>query len=481
MILSSAQRRRFIVSALQVADLAVVAACLIFALVVVSSKETSVSAWFAFLEIRLRLVNVLFGVTYVLLWNPILRSRGLYQSQRLAPTSREAREIGIAVLIGTIPLLWLRGPLALEAVGDGGAEVFGMTVFVALVLERRLLRAVARQLRLHGRNLRQVLFIGSAQQSAETATVLERQEALGYRVVSSVDTGLLAERDDDDERIAALARVEAILQQHVIDEVFVAVPLARASRLVEGVISLCEQEGVTVRVMSQLPELQWGWASVDSLMDQPVITISSTRPDLGVGGMLAKRVLDVVVSTIALVLLAPVLAVIAIAIKLDSRGPVLFLQERVGLNRRRFNVLKFRTMIPDAEARQAEVEHLNEAEGPVFKIEDDPRITPLGGFLRRTSLDEIPQLVNVLRGEMSLVGPRPLPVRDYGRIETRWHRRRFSVKPGITCLWQIRSREPKFNEWIQLDMEYIDNWSLTLDLKILAKTIPAVLSRHGAH
>jgi lipopolysaccharide/colanic/teichoic acid biosynthesis glycosyltransferase len=187
------------------------------------------------------------------------------------------------------------------------------------------------------------------------------------------------------------------------------------------------------------------------------------------------------VSTIALVLLAPILIVIAIAIKLDSRGPVLFLQERVGLNRRRFNVLKFRTMVPDAEARQAEVEHLNEAEGPVFKIEDDPRITPLGGFLRRTSLDEIPQLVNVLRGEMSLVGPRPLPVRDYGRIETRWHRRRFSVKPGITCLWQIRSREPKFNEWIQLDMEYIDNWSLALDLKILAKTIPAVLSRHGAH
>jgi lipopolysaccharide/colanic/teichoic acid biosynthesis glycosyltransferase len=151
------------------------------------------------------------------------------------------------------------------------------------------------------------------------------------------------------------------------------------------------------------------------------------------------------------------------------------------MNRRRFPAYKFRTMVAGAEQLQADLEHLNEAEGPVFKIQDDPRITRLGRVLRRFSLDELPQLVNVLMGDMSLVGPRPLPVRDVDLIDTRWHRRRFSVKPGITCLWQINSREPKFEEWIRSDMEYIDNWSLMLDLKILVKTIPAVIFGQGAH
>jgi lipopolysaccharide/colanic/teichoic acid biosynthesis glycosyltransferase len=160
---------------------------------------------------------------------------------------------------------------------------------------------------------------------------------------------------------------------------------------------------------------------------------------------------------------------------------VLFGQERVGLNRRRFRAYKLRTMVVGAERMQAQLEALNEAQGPVFKIQKDPRITRLGHWLRTTSLDELPQLLNVLKGEMSLVGPRPLPVRDVDRMDVRWHKRRFSVRPGITCLWQIMSREPRFDEWIRADMEYIDNWSLALDFKILAKTVPAVLSRQGAY
>jgi lipopolysaccharide/colanic/teichoic acid biosynthesis glycosyltransferase len=160
---------------------------------------------------------------------------------------------------------------------------------------------------------------------------------------------------------------------------------------------------------------------------------------------------------------------------------VFFIQERVGLNKRTFRLYKFRTMVADAEERQAEIEHLNEARGPVFKIRNDPRLTPVGKFLRKTSIDELPQLFNVLKGDMSLVGPRPLPVRDYQGFDQDWQRRRFSVRPGITCLWQINGRSSiPFEKWMELDLQYIDQWSLWMDFKILAKTIPVVLKGTGA-
>jgi exopolysaccharide biosynthesis polyprenyl glycosylphosphotransferase len=249
--------------------------------------------------------------------------------------------------------------------------------------------------------------------------------------------------------------------------------------LIRPIISLCEEQGITVRVVAHLAVLDLARASLDTLGGQPVITISSGPPDSL--RMVVKRLIDLVGSAVGLVLFAPIAVAIAVAIKLDSKGPIFYAQERVGLNRRRFPAYKFRTMVVGADRLQADLEHLNEAEGPVFKIQNDPRVTRIGYWLRRLSLDELPQLVNVLLGDMSLVGPRPLPVRDVNRIDVRWHKRRFSVKPGITCLWQINSREPKFDEWIRSDMEYIDNWSLALDLKILAKTIPAVISGQGAH
>ena len=168
-------------------------------------------------------------------------------------------------------------------------------------------------------------------------------------------------------------------------------------------------------------------------------------------------------------------------IKLTSPGPVLFVQERVGLGKRSFRLYKFRTMMQGAEKKLAELEHLNEMSGPVFKIKNDPRITKIGHFLRKTSIDELPQLINVLKGDMSLVGPRPLPVRDYNGFEQDWQRRRFSVRPGITCLWQVNGRSNvSFDKWMKLDMEYIDNWSLLLDFKILILTIPAVFRGSGA-
>jgi len=164
-----------------------------------------------------------------------------------------------------------------------------------------------------------------------------------------------------------------------------------------------------------------------------------------------------------------------------SRGRILFTQKRLGLNKKRFRVLKFRTMIQGAEEQQVELEKLNEATGPVFKIINDPRITPVGKYLRKTSIDELPQLINVIKGEMSLVGPRPLPVRDFEGFSEDWHRRRFSVRPGITGLWQINGRSAvPFEQWMELDLKYIDEWSLMLDLKVMLKTVPAVLRGSGA-
>jgi exopolysaccharide biosynthesis polyprenyl glycosylphosphotransferase len=194
-----------------------------------------------------------------------------------------------------------------------------------------------------------------------------------------------------------------------------------------------------------------------------------------------KRAIDIALSLTLIILLAPLFLIVALLIKTTSPGPVFFLQERLGLNKRRFRICKFRTMDPDAEAKMAELEDFNEVDGPAFKIKDDPRITPIGGFLRNKSIDELPQFFNVLKGDMSLVGPRPLPVRDYEGFDQDWQRRRFSIRPGITCLWQVNGRSNvSFDRWMELDMQYIDQWSLLLDLKILLKTVPAVLKGSGA-
>jgi exopolysaccharide biosynthesis polyprenyl glycosylphosphotransferase len=196
---------------------------------------------------------------------------------------------------------------------------------------------------------------------------------------------------------------------------------------------------------------------------------------------LFKRTLDISLSVFMIIFFFPLFIVAAAAIKITSPGPFLFIQERLGLNKRRFPLYKFRTMVQDAEKNLCELEDRNEMSGPVFKIRNDPRITPVGVILRKMSIDEMPQLINVLKGDMSLVGPRPLPVRDYDGFDQDWHRRRFSVRPGLTCLWQVNGRNDiPFEKWMELDMKYIDEWSMWLDLKILIKTIPAVLRGSGA-
>ncbi len=249
---------------------------------------------------------------------------------------------------------------------------------------------------------------------------------------------------------------------------------------IEYVIRACELEGIEVWLLADFFATQISRTSFDELLDRPLLIFRSTPENSW--QRVVKHVIDWFGAFLLLILLSPVFLFIALAIKLTSPGPVFFDQQRSGQNGAPFTLYKFRTMITNAEQFKHELEAMNEMSGPVFKVTNDPRITRIGRFLRRYSLDELPQLFNVLRGEMSMVGPRPLPVDEVKRFNDLAHRRRLSVKPGLTCLWQISGRNQikDFKDWVRLDLEYIDNWSLWLDLSILVRTIPAVFAATGA-
>lgn len=249
---------------------------------------------------------------------------------------------------------------------------------------------------------------------------------------------------------------------------------------VEKAILACEREGIDAWLVADFFKTQISRTTLDDLHGRPVLVFRST-PEASWQGV-CKHVIDAIGSVVLLFFALPIMGIIALAIRRTSPGPVLFRQERCGLHGRPFVMLKFRSMETNAAQRQHELAALNEMGGPVFKLTKDPRVTKVGAFLRKYSLDELPQLFNVLRGEMSLVGPRPLPVYEVEKFDDPAHRRRLSVKPGLTCLWQISGRNEvrDFSDWVRLDLEYIDNWSLWLDVKILMRTIPVVLSGAGA-
>jgi exopolysaccharide biosynthesis polyprenyl glycosylphosphotransferase len=274
-----------------------------------------------------------------------------------------------------------------------------------------------------------------------------------------------------------LSQVPELLEDERIQEVIIADPEFPQDKAVE-LVDLCHQRGVTVHVAPTTMEILMDRAEFVPGQSVPLFTL---RPPVFQGIDFAiKRTFDLVISTILLVLLSPVFLVIAIAVKLSSPGPIIYRSVRPGMAGRPFYCFKFRTMREHADQIQAELEPLNELSGALFKIRADPRLTRVGRFLRRFSLDELPQLANVVRGEMSLVGPRPLPMRDFDRLE-QWHKKRYLVLPGITGLWQVSGRaELDFDDLVRLDFLYIERWSVLLDLTILLRTIPAVLTRRGA-
>jgi len=279
--------------------------------------------------------------------------------------------------------------------------------------------------------------------------------------------------------IGTLQDLPDLLQEDVVvDEVFFAVPADRLDRLTDA-LEACENLGVDARVLVDLYRPAHAHAYVEELFTLPFYGVSPTLTRQG--ALAVKRAIDVVGALLVLVLTLPLLLVVSLLIRISSRGPVIFRQVRSGFHGRAFHMYKLRTMVADAELRRSEVLHLNEMDSPVFKATDDPRRTRLGRLIRRYSVDELPQLVNVIKGEMSLVGPRPLPLYEASRIKG-VQRRRLSMRPGLSGLWQTRGRSAvDFEEWMRMDLEYVDQWSLALDLRILLATIPVVLRGTGAH
>lgn len=276
----------------------------------------------------------------------------------------------------------------------------------------------------------------------------------------------------------ALQNIRSILSANVVDEVVVCLPRSRIDNISE-IVDACEEEAVCLKFMADIYDIEADAVTLENIGQYPVISFEPIAQEQGM--LLAKRTFDLMLTIPTFILLTPLFLTVALLIKLDSKGPVFFRQTRVGLNKRRFSMIKFRSMFEKADEMRIELEHLNEAEGPIFKIKDDPRVTRVGRVIRRMSIDELPQLINVVLGDMSIIGPRPMSIDDVEQFNKGVQRRRFSVRPGLACLREVSGRsELSFERWLELDLQYIREWSFWLDIKILGKLIPVVLGGKGA-
>jgi exopolysaccharide biosynthesis polyprenyl glycosylphosphotransferase len=418
---------------------------------------------------------------FVLLLAAFLMPSGIYRRLRvesmLSYVWHIGRGVAASILLVAAVLFLLRAHFASRTL----LLMYAAALPVALIAVRAALvwwyfrKAIEK-----GENHTKVLIIGTGDRARRLSAKLRSHTDWGVDVIGYLDTEVKQAGVCVDTRqiLGTVGEIESILQKNVVDEVIIAMPrtLLQDSQIIADV---CEEEGVTLRFMADVFDLRVSRMGLAQLDEIPLLSFEPVAQNES--KLVVKRIFDLVVTLAAMPLIAPVMLAVAIAIKLDSPGPVFFTQQRVGFRKRLFKMYKFRSMYVDAEKRMAEIEHLNEAEGPIFKMANDPRVTRVGRFIRKTSLDELPQLFNVLRGHMSLVGPRPMSQRDVALFDRSIQRKRFSVRPGLTCLWQVSGRSNlPFEKWLELDLMYIESWSLSLDFKVLLKTIPTVLMRNGA-
>ena len=360
---------------------------------------------------------------------------------------------------------------------------YATTQFAAMSLFRLVARRFAGPLRRSLAGMRNFLLVGEGPEVVAVARSLEGHESRGMRLLGFVRTGSASPAGLDQSPLRRsypvfdLSQLPDLLRQHVIDEVIFDMAKDDLERL-EGSFLACEVEGVKTRVLLTFFPHLISRVYLERLGEKPLLTFAATPENEYL--LLAKRALDLVLALVLLVLLSPLVALLALLIRLTSRGPVFYRQTRCGLGGRKFTLYKFRSMRADADLRREELEALNEVDGPVFKIAHDPRCTAIGRLMRKFSLDELPQLLNIIEGDMSFVGPRPPLPEEVEKYE-RWQRRRLRMPPGLTCLWALEGRSRlSFRRWMELDLDYIDHWSLALDCKILLKTVPIVLLGRGA-
>ncbi len=474
-------RRRLLLDAFRAADLCAMAVAFGLTLLV-SADLASPNDPTEFLAVRVKVSNALLFLGFAVFWHVILRAQGLYKTQHVRLLGSEWWEITKAVALGTVVLAALSGVLHLIAVDRRFLAVFFVTCLLGTVLTRGVLRVALGEVRRNGRSLRNLVIVGCGRRGAQLGAEIWKRPELGYLLLGYIDDvppPRSALHGAPEKLLGRLDDAVEILNRPEVDEVMICLPMKSQYETISRIVGAASQSGLTVRMPADFFDLRLARANLDYIDQIPVVNLAeSAAPSLG---LLEKRVVDAVCAVVALAAIAPFLLLIAVAIKLDSSGPVFFGQERVGLGRRKFRMWKFRSMVRDAEARQAALEARNEVHGAAFKIREDPRVTRVGHLLRKLSLDELPQLFNVLAGQMSLVGPRPLPLRDVERIPSGWQLRRFAMKPGLTCLWQVNGRHQiEFDHWMELDLQYIDNWSPGLDFEIVLKTVPAVLRGRGA-
>jgi exopolysaccharide biosynthesis polyprenyl glycosylphosphotransferase len=428
-----------------------------------------------FLEMRVTLLNASFSIVFAVLWQQCMEALGLYRrfAALLRPTLMTAAGVGIMTALLAFYL---------EARRAQGPVPRILVAFFIATFTYQMARVFLSNPRLRWKigDPEQVVIIGSGRRAAKAWRELRVQHHGAKYLLGFVDDRDAAAMPPDivGRLLGRIDDLPAYFLRNAVDELIVAAPARSCYDMIQRAVATAEAAGVRVVCLNDLYFL----VHDRKLRQRAAIFLELVpRDEAHLFAEAVKRALDVAAATACLVLLTPVFFVIAVAIKLTSSGPVFFLQERFGWRRRRFRMWKFRSMVRNAPELMTALETQNEASGPIFKIANDPRITPVGRVLRRTSLDELPQLWNVLLGDMSLVGPRPMSVRDVSLFSEAQLMRRFSVRPGITGSWQVAARGSlSFDEWIALDFAYIDDWSLGLDMKILALTLPAVLRRSGA-
>jgi exopolysaccharide biosynthesis polyprenyl glycosylphosphotransferase len=430
------------------------------------------------LAIRLSVEHFVVLVMCWTIWRATLCSCGLYTWKTARSLEGTAGRLMLATSLCTV----IAGAVNAAVWHHGhfwrGTLVFWLLSSSGAFFLRALIGVFQLKIRPHFREIRNVVIVGGGSRALRMYEELASHPDCKYKLLGFVDPRPLSTPEIADRLLGRVEDLEEILMKRVVDEVVITLPMKSNYAAIERVIEICERGGVQLQYCADLFETSIAKHICSEEHDYRRVVLKMVHDD---HRKYIKRALDIAGAAFGLIVLSPLFLAVAILIKYTSKGPIFFRQERYGLNKRTFFIYKFRSMVENAEAAQAKLEHMNQNSGPVFKIFADPRVTKIGAILRKTSIDELPQLFNVLKGEMSLVGPRPLNMRDVGKFSEAWLMRRFSVKPGLTCIWQVSGRSNiSFDHWMALDLHYIDHWSLLLDMKILAKTIPAVFEGRGA-